>query len=127
MAARNGWIGVDLDGTLAEHVRDMETIGKPVESMLARVKQWLTDGKRVRIFSARFCFPDSQWDQKQKKLLSSWCMEHGLPSSLANSATATKDPQCIAIYDDRAVAIQRDTGFALSPEPVDLVLRNGVR
>ena len=38
-----GWIGVDLDGTLAHYDkwRGVEHIGKPVPVMLERVKKWL--------------------------------------------------------------------------------------
>jgi hypothetical protein len=50
-----GWIGVDLDGTLAyyDHWRGAEHIGEPIPAMLERVKRWLADGKDVRIFTAR--------------------------------------------------------------------------
>ena len=50
-----GWIGVDLDGTLAEYAGwvSEEHIGHPVPMMLERVKAWLAEGKDVRIFTAR--------------------------------------------------------------------------
>lgn len=44
-----GWIGVDLDGTLAEyHGWDDGRIGAPIPKMVQRVKQWLAEGKEVR-------------------------------------------------------------------------------
>lgn len=43
------WIGVDLDGTLAEYhgwVSELH-IGPPIPAMLARVKRWLAEGKEI--------------------------------------------------------------------------------
>lgn len=50
-----GWIGVDLDGTLAMHRAycDSEPIGPPVPAMLDRVIAWLEQGIEVRILTAR--------------------------------------------------------------------------
>lgn len=50
----SGWIGVDLDATLAEyHGWGDGSIGQPVELMLRRVTGWLAEGREVRIFTAR--------------------------------------------------------------------------
>ena len=45
------WIGVDLDGTLAEAEpwQGFEHIGKPVPMMMKRLKIWLEMGYRVKI------------------------------------------------------------------------------
>lgn len=50
-----GWIGVDLDGTLAEYHgwKGYYHIGKPIPEMVDRVKEWLKAGVDVRIFTAR--------------------------------------------------------------------------
>jgi hypothetical protein len=50
-----GWIGVDLDGTLAQYGKwaGIYYIGKPIPLMMARVKKWLAQGKDIRIFTAR--------------------------------------------------------------------------
>jgi hypothetical protein len=50
-----GWIGVDLDGTLAKSVKSQagEDIGVPVYRMVKQVKKWLAQGHDVRIFTAR--------------------------------------------------------------------------
>jgi hypothetical protein len=51
----DGWIGVDLNGTLAEYhgwVNECH-IGKPIPAMVERVRQWLDCGVDVRIFTAR--------------------------------------------------------------------------
>ena len=59
-----GWIGVDLDGTLAEYLgwQGMGHIGEPIAPMVERVKAWLAEGKDVRIFTARVCSSQSQED-----------------------------------------------------------------
>ena len=53
--AHFGWIGVDLDGTLAQYdgFKGCTVIGDPVQVMLARVKKWISEGIEVRIFTAR--------------------------------------------------------------------------
>jgi len=50
-----GWIGVDLDGTLAKSVKAQngEEIGGPIHPMVQLVKVWLARGEDVRIFTAR--------------------------------------------------------------------------
>ena len=44
-----GWIGVDLDGTLAHDTgwHGPDQIGPPIPEMLERVRNWLNDGRRV--------------------------------------------------------------------------------
>lgn len=48
------WIGVDLDGTLAQYGgwKGPDTIGDPVPTMKERVMKWLNEGAEVRIFTA---------------------------------------------------------------------------
>lgn len=49
------WIGVDLDGTLAysDGCRGIHDIGEPIPAMADRVRQWLREGRDVRIMTAR--------------------------------------------------------------------------
>jgi hypothetical protein len=57
----NGWIGVDLDGTLAHYDgwKGADHIGAPIPVMVERVKGWLAEGKTVKIFTARvYCPPE---------------------------------------------------------------------
>lgn len=50
-----GWVGVDLDGTLAHYdeFRGDDHVGEPIEPMVRRVRKMLDEGKDVRIFTAR--------------------------------------------------------------------------
>ncbi len=51
---RGGWIGIDLDGTLAVEVVGGKAteIGAPVPAMVNLVKSLLAQGEEVRIFTA---------------------------------------------------------------------------
>lgn len=113
-----GWIGVDLDGTLANYVDwNGGLIGEPVPAMLARVKRWIAEGKEVRIFTARvapFDFPASlELDPEnhiQKVVLPiiAWCETH-IGRRLA--VTCRKDFGMVELWDDRAVGVIPNRGF----------------
>ena len=81
----SGWIGVDLDGTLAEyHGWNGGAIGAPVPAMLSRVKEWLAKEQSVKIFTARACTNDAE----QIALIKAWCVQH---VGQEMEVTATKD------------------------------------
>ena len=85
-----GWIGVDLDGTLAyyDHWRGPHHIGDPIPAMLNRVKSWLAEGKDVRIFTARveggtvalsMGLPDGETGREVHEVarhIQLWCQKH---------------------------------------------------
>lgn len=110
--ATSGWVGVDLDGTLAEYGgwKGEGHIGAPVPAMLDRVKRWLEQGVEVRIFTARVSGRDEQEIAYSKASIEKWCMEH---LGKALPVTCAKDYACVAIFDDRAVAIEKNTGRIL--------------
>lgn len=106
----SGWIGVDLDGTLAvyDHWRGEHHIGAPIPKMVERVKSWLSSGQEVRIFTARIS-GDRQGVSPSEtyKLIQDWCEEHigrRLP------VTCIKDFGMIELWDDRAVQVEKNTG-----------------
>jgi len=104
----SGWIGVDLDGTLAEYHLGTGKIGKPVPAMLDRVRNWLHQGKDVRIFTARASSP-VQRDELLAEV-HAWLIENvgrDLP------VTATKDFSMIELWDDRCVHVEENTGRVL--------------
>ena len=96
-----GWIGVDLDHTLAEHhgYKGPKHIGAPIKLMVDRVKGWLKEGRDVRIFTAR--------DAKSYPAIRRFCLEN-LGKTL--KITRTKDRFMEVIYDDRAVGVEPNTG-----------------
>lgn len=100
-----GWIGVDLDGTLAHYegwVSD-DHIGDPIPLMLERVKAWLAAGKDVRIFTARANTGDDAI-----ATINRWCIQH---VGKVLPVTATKDYGMIELWDDRCVQIIPNTGI----------------
>lgn len=105
-----GWIGVDLDGTLAKYDgwRGPEHIGEPVPRMVLRVRRWLVSGRDVRIFTARVGPQCSTADAlKIRAAVDAWCIEH-LGERLP--ITATKDFAMVELWDDRCVQVVPNTG-----------------
>ena len=106
----DAWIGVDLDGTLAEYCAgdDSMRIGSPVPTMLARVRSWLGSDISVKIVTARVSSSSGDvfiaW---QRDLIDAWCMKH-LGQKIP--ITAEKDFNMIMLWDDRAVRVQHNTG-----------------
>lgn len=98
-----GWIGVDLDKTLAHYEPpfDPMKIGAPVPAMLNRVLDWLNAGQEVRIFTARASVPE------HVAPVIEWCKEHlGREIPVTN----IKDYAMLKLYDDRAVQVEENTG-----------------
>lgn len=105
-----GWIGVDLDGTLAYYDgwRGAGHIGDPIPLMIDRVRRWLAEGEEVRIFTARVAVP-KQADEACVAI-SRWCHTH-LGQDLP--VTCEKDPWMIELWDDRAVQVETNTGWTV--------------
>ena len=101
----NSWIGVDLDGTLAhyEGFGDGKSIGEPIPLMLDRVKSWLAENKKVKIFTARVAYRNDE----QKKMIKEWCIEH-IGQEL--DVTCFKDFGMTELWDDRAIQVEKNTG-----------------
>jgi len=97
-------IAVDLDGTLAKTVPgkfQADVIGKPVPKMLARVRRWLREGRKVVIFTARAA------DKRNIPYVENWLVENDLPEL---EITNEKIPSMVRFYDDRAERVLKDTG-----------------
>ena len=105
-----GWIGVDLDGTLAKYEgwHGVEDIGEPVPAMLLRVRRWLVKGERVKVFTARVGPQKDINDAiRAREAIERWCVEH---LGQALEITATKDFAMRELWDDRAVQVEANTG-----------------
>lgn len=98
-----GWIGVDLDGTLAHYDGwyGPAHIGEPIEPMIKRVEGWLAEGIEVRIFTARASVPE------YIPFVENWLKEQGFPPL---KVTNVKDFQMITLWDDRCVSVETNTG-----------------
>lgn len=113
-----GWIGVDLDGTLAKYDGwKGGEIGEPIEPMVRRVRDWLNAGTDVRIVTARVAVTNSrnqvggvdnaEFAAEQALAIGAWCVKH-LGRSIP--ITATKDFGMIELWDDRCVRVVPNTG-----------------
>ena len=117
MSTHKGWIGVDLDGTLALYGewQGFAHIGEPVPLMAARVAVWLDAGHDVRIFTARVGPGKTPEDtQASKDAIDAWTLKHfgqTLP------VTATKDFNMVQLWDDRAVQVISNTGLRVDGHP----------
>jgi len=113
----SGWIGVDLDGTLAHYDRwrgEMH-IGEPVPEMLERVKRWLSEGRVVKIFTARVSTRDKQELTAVLGAINEWSAQH-IGEQL--EVTCIKDYSMVCLYDDRVVQVETNTGKLIGhPRP----------
>lgn len=103
---RKGIIAFDLDGTLAHHepgpYHPLE-IGPPVPKMVARLKRYLAEGYQCVIFTARAADNSPHVEQA----IQEWSRQN---LGVVLPVTATKWPQIVRFYDDRAVQVLRNTG-----------------
>lgn len=111
------WIGVDLDGTLAAYGewKGVDDIGEPIPLMVKRVKQWLAEGKDVRIFTARV-WSDGRGDQfelaRTIRNIEEWCLKHlGAILPITNA----KDFAMAELWDDRCHRVESNTGRLVGP------------
>lgn len=110
-----GWIGVDLDGTLAHYDgwKGPEHIGKPIKAMLSRVLEWLVNRKDidVKIFTARVAESDDP-DSPVRLAINAWCEKH---IGRVLEVTCKKDYGMIELWDDRCVQVIPNTGMPIDP------------
>lgn len=98
-----GWIGIDLDGTLAHYTgwKGIEHIGPPIPAMVLRLRSWLEQGFEVRIMTARASVEEGAAPVK------AWLAKHDLPDL---QVTCQKDFEMIELWDDRAVQVVSNSG-----------------
>lgn len=109
-----GWVGVDLDGTLAYYDKwdGPESIGAPIEPMVERVKLWLRQGIDVRIFTARVANLRSPELAHVEMAIEDWCRKH---LGKAIPITCMKDFHLVELWDDRAIRVITNTGEPVLP------------
>jgi hypothetical protein len=103
--ASKEWIGVDLDGCLAVYDtwRGELHIGEPIMPMVNRVKNWLSHGYTVKIFTARA----HEASPRIIETIQDWCEQH-IGQRL--EVTNVKDYNMRILFDDRAVQVEQNTG-----------------
>lgn len=119
------WIGVDLDGTLAFYEKwgRWDEIGKPIPLMVTRVRNWLSNGETVKIFTARVGLKDGKClvtgkpftREEVATVIQDWCSTH-VAMGWRPEVTATKDYMMTQLWDDRAIQVVPNTGRTLSDE-----------
>jgi hypothetical protein len=114
----SGWIGVDLDGTLAHYEgwKGADHIGDPIPAMAARVRAWIAEGRTVKIFTARATVPE------QVAPVVAWLTRHGFcdASGAALEVTNVKDFGMHELWDDRCVRVVSNSGepcCGMAPRP----------
>jgi len=118
------WVGVDLDGTLAEYTgfKGIYHIGRPVMPMMERLQRWCEVGyrvedrnglvivtvKRFKIFTARVCQTDAAMNKRVVIVIQDWLEAYWLPRL---EVTARKDLACLEIWDDRCRRVASNEGY----------------
>lgn len=102
---------VDFDGTLATYDgwKGASHIGTPIETMCDRVRDWLFNEDKVVIFTSRVA--DKGLDAMvSKKAIDKFCREQ---FGKVLEVTAVKSKAFSEIWDDRAIAVETNTGKVL--------------
>lgn len=110
---KSGWIGVDLDGTLAHYDgwKGVEHIGEPIERMVNRVKYAIKQGITIKLFTARAIEPECI------PYIEDWLGANGLGEL---EITNVKDFDMIELWDDKVVQVEQNTGRFLGKSPAGL-------
>lgn len=113
----SGWYGFDLDGTLADDSKvekyNPYIIGPPVPAIVNLIKQFLSEGKTCKIFTARVHLHDESKKQAMISRIQDYLeRECKLPRL---DVTNIKTTSMRALYDDRAFHVIRNTGVILKP------------
>lgn len=103
-----GWIGVDLDGTLAfyDGWKGADHIGEPIPIMVNRLRKWLSEGREIRIMTARVS-PGKSDCSECRAAIQRWLCRNNLPML---EITHEKDHKMIELWDDRVVQVIPNTG-----------------
>lgn len=117
------WTGFDFDGTLCtidiEKTKssnyDFYSVGEPIPEMIEKVKQYISEGKRVKIFTARVAPETLIWFNtsrlKTLHIIHKWCEKH---IGVKLEITHEKDMFMKELYDDITLfQVERNTGKLL--------------
>ena len=121
LKTKGPWVGFDLDGTLAEHSKYLgpDHIGTMIQKMKDILIEWLKQGYRVKIMTARMGHAELR--DEARTIIQDWLEVNGLPRL---EVTCKKDYKMIRLYDDRAVQVIPNTGVTLEEVVKDLMTEN---
>ena len=106
------WIGFDLDGTLAhyEHWEGPGKIGAPLKDteVWKALEDHLAAGDHVKIMTARVAHDPGG---VERKAIQAWCKKR---IGRVLPITSVKDQGLTKLYDDRAVAVAKNSGKLLN-------------
>lgn len=95
------WIGIDLDGTLAETVTG-DRIGRPIPAIAELLLNIHQNGKyKVKIFTAR------AENSEKVEQIKEWLRFYEFPDL---EITNVKDSECVLIIDNIATRVYKDCG-----------------
>ena len=107
---KNGWIGVDFDGTLAEYHGwkgpSFDQIGKPIWPMVHRVRKWLANGDSVQILTARVHHGNPAAEES-RDAIKRWSIRY---FNKVLPIRCDKDLYMIELWDNRCVQLITNTG-----------------
>lgn len=111
---KGAWHGFDLDGVLAEYNGWVgpEHIGKPIASMVARIKDLLALGERVKVLTARASF--EIYPEQAEIFADAWATWSTEVFGVVLETTCIKDQGMIILYDDRARQVPKNSGKTLN-------------
>lgn len=108
----NGWIGFDLDGTLAVYDgwKGPEHIGDPIAPMIELAKSFIANGTEIKIFTARVSSNNPE-RMKSVSAIMEWSKK---VFGRVIDMTSEKDYGMIDLYDDRCHRVECNTGIILA-------------
>jgi hypothetical protein len=118
MSDSNFWIGVDFDCTLSMYF-GYQSIGNGVAitPMIERVKKWISEGKDVRIFTARVA-PSNNFSEEELvghyKYIENWCK---INIGAVLPIVYYKDVFLEEFWDDKAIQLIPNTGIRVDEIP----------
>lgn len=104
-----GWYGFDLDGTLFRYEGDHSVIGPPLKKgdAFKVLKKYVAQGKKCKIVTARVAEGSSVQIKHEIKAIQDLTQKY---FGKRLEVVSGKDTNMIKLYDDKAVAVQNNTG-----------------
>ena len=119
------WVGFDLDGTLATYDkwRGVAHIGDLVKPMCDLIKKLHSDGKDVKIVTARVAPREDGSHLLARAFIARWCKDN---LGFIPPITHEKDALMETLYDDRVHAVEPNTGKVLNKRSINMETKNKV-